>query len=76
MVELNDIEMKEVDPSNGSNSTTTATTTVTTSKDEKKDANTLTLDGQLKLLFLFFLKNSTCFFYRYQRTSSNNRKSR
>ena len=42
MVELHDIEMKEVDPSNGSNSTNAATT----SKDEKKDANTLTLDGK------------------------------
>jgi hypothetical protein len=42
MVELHEIEMKEVDPSNGSNS---ANTTTTTSKDEKKDADTLTLDG-------------------------------
>ncbi len=41
MVELHDIEMKEVDPSSGSN----LTTTTTTAKDEKKDANTLTLDG-------------------------------
>ncbi len=41
MVELHEIEMKEVDPSNGSN----PTNTTTTSKDEKKDANTLTLDG-------------------------------
>ena len=41
MVELNDIEMKEVDPSNGTNSTNTTTV----SKDEKKDANTLTYDG-------------------------------
>ncbi len=41
MVELNDIEMKEVDPSNGSN----PTNTTTISKDDKKDANTLTLDG-------------------------------
>jgi hypothetical protein len=41
MVEIRDIEMKEVDPTNGSNpSNTTAT-----SKDEKKDADTLTLDG-------------------------------
>jgi 26S proteasome regulatory subunit N3 len=40
MVELNDIEMKEVDPSNGSN----PTNTTTISKDDKKDANTLTLD--------------------------------
>jgi len=46
MVELHDIEMKEVDPSNGSN----PTNTTTISKDEKKDANTLTLDG----LILFF----------------------
>jgi hypothetical protein len=42
MVELHEIEMKEVDPSNGSNP---ANTTTTTSKDEKKDADTLTLDG-------------------------------
>lgn len=42
MVELHDIEMKEVDPSNGSNSTHVPTT----SKDEKKDTNTLTLDGK------------------------------
>ena len=41
MVELHDIEMKEVDPSNGSNTTNTTTT----SKDEKKDADTLTFDG-------------------------------
>jgi hypothetical protein len=41
MVELNDIEMKEVDPVNGSNTVNPATT----SKDEKKDADTLTLDG-------------------------------
>ena len=46
MVELHDIEMKEVDPSNGSN--TTNTTTV--SKDDKKDANTLTLDGLFSIL--------------------------
>lgn len=42
MVELTDVEMKETDPSNGPQ--TTATTT-TSSKDEKKDADTLTLDG-------------------------------
>ncbi|CAF2644415.1 unnamed protein product [Rotaria sp. Silwood2] len=40
MVELHDIEMKEVDPSNGSNPT--GTTAI--SKDEKKDADTLTFD--------------------------------
>lgn len=39
MVELNDIEMKEVEPNNG----TTTTTNVTT---PAKDANTLTLDGK------------------------------
>jgi hypothetical protein len=38
MVELHDIEMKEVDPANAPNTTGT-------SKDEKKDSNTLTLDG-------------------------------
>jgi hypothetical protein len=43
MVELHEIEMKEVDPVNGSN----PTTTTATSKDEKKDADTLTLDGKL-----------------------------
>ena len=37
MVELNDIEMKEVDPTNAS-TTTNVTAPV-------KDANTLTLDG-------------------------------
>jgi hypothetical protein len=42
MVELNDIEMKEVDPSTGANPTNPITTI---SKDDKKDANTLTLDG-------------------------------
>ena len=52
MVELNDIEMKEVDPSNGSN----PTNTTTISKDDKKDANTLTLDGLFQFLNkLFFL---------------------
>lgn len=38
MVELHDIEMKEVDTTNKTNPTAT-------SKDEKKDADTLTLDG-------------------------------
>lgn len=42
MVELHEIEMKEVEPSNGS---ANAANTATTSKDEKKDADTLTLDG-------------------------------
>ena len=42
MVELHDIEMKEVEPSNGS---ANGTNTATTSKDEKKDTDTLTLDG-------------------------------
>ncbi|CAF3522907.1 unnamed protein product [Rotaria sp. Silwood1] len=37
MVELNDVEMKEVDSTPSSNTTAT-------SKDEKKDADTLTLD--------------------------------
>jgi hypothetical protein len=46
MVELNDIEMKEVDPSNGSN----PTNTTTISKDDKKDANTLTLDGLFRII--------------------------
>ncbi|CAF4473244.1 unnamed protein product, partial [Rotaria magnacalcarata] len=41
MVELSDIEMKEADPSSGLQ---TAGTTTTTSKDDKKDADTLTLD--------------------------------
>lgn len=41
MVELHEIEMKEVDPSAGSN----APNTTAASKDEKKDADTLTLDG-------------------------------
>jgi hypothetical protein len=41
MVELHDIEMKEVDPSNVTN----PINITTVSKDEKKDANTLTLDG-------------------------------
>jgi hypothetical protein len=44
MVELHDIEMKEVDSTNGSNTTNI----IATSKDEKKDANTLTLDGRIK----------------------------
>lgn len=50
MVELNDIEMKEVDPSNAS-TTTNVTAPV-------KDANTLTLDGKQregKYPFDFFL---------------------
>jgi hypothetical protein len=38
MVEIRDIEMKEVDSTNSTNPTTV-------SKDEKKDADTLTLDG-------------------------------
>jgi hypothetical protein len=42
MVELHDIEMKEVDPTNASNTTNP----IAISKDEKKDANTLTLDGE------------------------------
>ena len=41
MVELHDIEMKEVDPTNVSN----VPNTTATSKDEKKDTDTLTLDG-------------------------------
>jgi hypothetical protein len=41
MIELNDIEMKEVDPPSGSNTINTTAT----SKDEKKDSDTLTLDG-------------------------------
>jgi hypothetical protein len=41
MVELRDIEMKEVDPTSSLN----VPNTTATSKDEKKDANTLTLDG-------------------------------
>jgi hypothetical protein len=56
MVELHDIEMKEVDPSNGSN----PTNTTTISKDEKKDANTLTLDGLIlfiSILIVNFLLN-------------------
>ena len=56
MVELHDIEMKEVDPSNGSN--TTNTTTVT--KDDKKDANTLTLDGLFSISICF---HSNIFFF-------------
>ncbi len=54
MVELHDIEMKEADPVNGSNTTNTTAT----SKDEKKDANTLTLDGKWK----FSVKFSRFFF--------------
>jgi hypothetical protein len=46
MVELHEIEMKEVDPSNPTNTTTT-------SKDEKKDANTLTLDGWILFYFSY-----------------------
>jgi hypothetical protein len=57
MVELHDIEMKEVDPSNGSN----PTNTTTTSKDEKKDADTLTLDGLIRL-FYFIYSNLIIFF--------------
>ncbi len=38
MVQSNDIEMKEVDSTSGSNTTATL-------KDEKKDSDTLTLDG-------------------------------
>ncbi len=57
MVELHDIEMKEVDPSNGSN----PTNTTTTSKDEKKDADTLTLDGLIRL-FYFLYSNLIIFF--------------
>ena len=53
MVEIRDIEMKEVDSTNGSN---TGNTTAT-SKDEKKDADTLTLDGQFKIR----VKNLNCF---------------
>jgi hypothetical protein len=49
MVELHDIEMKEADPVNGSNTTNTTAT----SKDEKKDANTLTLDGKWKFSVKF-----------------------
>ena len=52
MVELHDIEMKETDPANGSN--TTNPTTV--SKDEKKDADTLTLDGWIFSLMCTFLR--------------------
>ena len=44
MVDLTDIEMKEVEPANASN----PTSTTNASKDEKKDANTLTLDGLLE----------------------------
>lgn len=40
MVELNDIEMKEVDTTNGSNKINTIATS--------KDADTLTLDGLIK----------------------------
>ncbi|CAF4424849.1 unnamed protein product [Rotaria socialis] len=40
MVELHEIEMKEVDAPSGSNTANTPTA----SKDEKKDSNTLTLD--------------------------------
>lgn len=43
MVELNDIEMKEVEPS-------TPLSSAPVSKDEKKDADTLTLDGTLLLI--------------------------
>jgi len=45
MIELNDIEMKEVDPVNGSN----PINPTATSKDEKKDADTLTLDGLFRI---------------------------
>lgn len=41
MVELHDIEMKEVDATTVSS----PPNTTATSKDEKKDADTLTLDG-------------------------------
>ena len=50
MVELNDIEMKEVDPSNGTNLNSTTTLT----KDEKKDADTLTLDGLILSFYFIF----------------------
>jgi len=62
MVELNDIEMKEVDPSNGLN----PTNTTTISKDDKKDANTLTLDGLILLFdFFFFIFHFFSLLHRY-----------
>lgn len=42
MGEFNDVEMKEVDSTPGINTSSNPTAT---SKDEKKDADTLTLDG-------------------------------
>jgi hypothetical protein len=52
MVELSDIEMKEV----------VTTTTTTISKDDKKDADTLTLDG---LNFIFCFLNLSVFFFSF-----------
>ena len=51
MVELHDIEMKEVDPSNAS----TTANSAATSKEEKKDANTLTLDGEWRIFRVNFI---------------------
>jgi hypothetical protein len=64
MVELNDIEMKEVDSTNASNTTNS----IATPKEEKKDANTLTLDGEWRFSeeISIYLKE-----FRSQRSSSN-----
>ena len=67
MVELSDIEMKEVEPA-------TPASSVPVAKDEKKDADTLTLDGSFYFTEGIMLKLRFRF-QRYQRTSSYNRKS-
>ena len=46
MVELHEIEMREVEPNNGS---TNANNPTTISKDEKKDSDSLTLDGLFEI---------------------------
>lgn len=43
MVELNDVEMKEAEPNTGSSNTNNSN-----SKDEKKDSDTLTIDGSIE----------------------------
>lgn len=67
MVELNDIEMKEVD-----NTATATTTTTTTTTATPKDADTLTMDGLFALLSIIIFSSSSD---RYQRANSNYRKS-